>query len=436
MTPNLKRYLPKTLFGRALLIIVLPVAIMQIVVAYIFFNAHWSTVTASLSDSVAADVSLAVDLYKQAPGSERASKLNDMMQPHMELSVDLRDDEAFLTTKRRSLFSILDKTLQRSLNQSLEDPFWFDTTRYPNHIDIRVKVDDGTLTFIAARERVFARTGFVFIFWLVLASFLLTLISIMFIRNQAKPIAKLAAAAEAFGKGQDLAEYKPTGAAEVRLAGHSFLKMRQRISRFMEQRTALLAGVSHDLRTPLTRLNLHLAMQEDSEDNQAAREDLKDMETMLNGYLDFARGQVEEESVEVDINTFLHSIIEKIPDPKPDFQSGETFSVRLKAFMMTRAIENLLSNATKYGEKVRLSTASSNKSVTIAIDDDGPGIPEAQYSEVFKPFHRLDTARNQNVEGTGLGLSIASDIVRNHGGKIILSRSDLGGLRAEIQLPV
>ncbi|NNE57693.1 MAG: HAMP domain-containing protein [Hellea sp.] len=430
-----KKYLPKTLFGRALLIIVLPITIMQIAVVYIFFNAHWATVTASLSDSVAADVSLAVELYNQAPGPQTAEQLNAMMKPHMELSVGLRDDNAFLTARRRAFFSVLDKTLQRSLSQSLEQPFWFDTTRYPNHIDIRVKVDDGTLTFVAARERVFARTGFVFIFWLALASLLLTLISIIFIRNQARPITRLASAAEAYGKGQDIANFKPSGATEVRLAGQSFLKMRQRISRFMEQRTTMLAGVSHDLRTPLTRLNLHLALQDDTEENRAALSDLKEMENMLNGYLDFARGLSDEETVRIKLKPFLESVLEKHSGSRLEFIMKKDLSADLKPLMMTRAIENFLSNANKYGDRIQVSVHLQKPNIIISIEDDGPGISEAHYRDVFRPFFRLDTARNQNVEGTGLGLSIARDIVRNHGGKIELGESQFGGLKVDIYLP-
>jgi len=427
----LKRILPKTLFGRALLIIVLPVAILQIIVVYIFFNAHWLTVTANLSDSVAADVSLAVELYKEDPGAEKALALDELMRPNMELSVDLRNDAAFLTAKRRSFFSILDKTLQRSLNEALTDEFWFDTTRYPNHIDIRVKVDDG-----AAKERVFARTGFVFIFWLVLASFILALVSILFIRNQAKPITQLAAAADSFGKGQDIADFKPSGAAEVRLAGQSFLKMRRRISRFMDQRTELLAGVSHDLRTPLTRLNLHLAMQEDSEENRAARGDLKDMESMLNGYLDFARGQMDEESETVSLNEFLSSILSKYESPNLELKIGTDREILVKTTLMERAVTNLISNAQKYGDQIVVETSLSDSNTVIAIEDNGPGIPEDKLDEVFRPFYRLDSARNQNIEGTGLGLSIARDIIRNHGGTIGLMKASLGGLRAEIRLPI
>ena len=239
-----------------------------------------------------------------------------MLRPKMELSVALEEGDSLPVTTRDSFFSNLDKTLRRSLGDSLSDEFWFDTTRYPNHIDIRVAVDEGVLRFIAARERVFAPTGFVFIFWLITATVLLSLVSILFIRNQAKPITELADAADAFGKGQDISIYKPSGASEVRLAGQSFLKMRGRIRRHIEQRTTMLAGVSHDLRTPLTRLKLHLAMQEKSDENEAARQDIKDMESMLDGYLDFARGLEGEGTESVKLKAFMSGVISKMPEPQ------------------------------------------------------------------------------------------------------------------------
>jgi len=431
-----KKYLPKSLFGRALLIIMLPIAIMQMAVAYFFFNAHWNKVTANLSDSVAADISVAVQLYKQSPSINRAERLDDMLRPQMELSVALEEDDALPVTTRDAFFSNLDKTLRRSLGNSLSDDFWFDTTRYPNHIDIRVAVDEGVLRFIAARERVFAPTGYVFIFWLILATLLLSLVSIVFIRNQAKPITELAAAADAFGKGQDISNYKPSGASEVRLAGQSFLKMRGRIRRHIEQRTTMLAGVSHDLRTPLTRLKLHLAMQDKSEDNEAARQDIKDMEAMLGGYLDFARGLEGEGTEAVNIKAFLCDVISKCPEPAPELIASEAVDVNIRPQALERAVMNLLSNAQKYAQKSRVSLTQSESNIYIAVEDDGPGIPEAQREEALKAFQRLDEARNQNIEGVGLGLSIARDIAQIHGGALRLEESELGGLKAILRLPV
>ena len=433
---TLKKYLPKSLFGRALLIIMLPIAIMQIAVAYFFFNAHWNQVTANLSDSVAADISVAVQLYKQSPTVNRAERLDDMLRPKMELSVALEEGDTLPATTRDSFFSNLDKTLRRSLRSSLTDDFWFDTTRYPNHIDIRVAVDEGVLRFIAARERVFAPTGFVFIFWLITATVLLSLVSILFIRNQAKPITALADAADAFGKGQDISTYKPSGASEVRLAGQSFLKMRGRIRRHIEQRTTMLAGVSHDLRTPLTRLKLHLAMQEKSDENEAARQDIKDMESMLDGYLDFARGLEGEGTERVQMNEFLSNVISKMPEPQANLIALDTITADIRPQAFERAVMNLLSNAQKYAENCRVMLSQNENNVLISIEDDGPGIPEEKRSEAFKAFQRLDTARNQNIEGVGLGLSIARDIAQIHGGALRLDDSEMGGLKALIRLPL
>ena len=432
----LKRYLPKSLFGRALLIIMLPIAIMQMAVAYFFFNAHWDQVTANLSDSVAADISVAVQLYKQNPTVNRVERLDDMLRPKMELSVALEEGDSLPVTRRDSFFSNLDKTLRRSLGNSLTDEFWFDTTRYPNHIDIRVAVDEGVLRFIAARERVFAPTGFVFIFWLITATVLLSLVSILFIRNQAKPITELADAADAFGKGQDISTYKPSGASEVRLAGQSFLKMRSRIRRHIEQRTIMLAGVSHDLRTPLTRLKLHLALQDESAENDAARQDVKDMESMLEGYLDFARGLAGEDAEAVSMNLFLKDVLRKMPKLKAELIAPEDITASIRPQALERAVINLLSNAQKYAQTCRVTLSQNETHVFISVEDDGPGIPETKRREALTAFQRLDTARNQNIEGVGLGLSIARDIAQIHGGILRLEDSEMGGLKALMRLPV
>lgn len=428
--------LPKGLYARVLLIIILPIVIMQMAVTYFFFNAHWGTVTASLSDSVAADISVAVQLYQQAPSAERALSLDAMLRPNMELSVALEPEDSLPVTNRRAFFSALDSTLRRSLDQALSDPFWFDTTRYPNHIDIRVQVDEGVLRFFAARERVFAPTGFVFIFWLLTATVLLTLVSILFIRNQAKPIAELAEAANRFGRGQDIADFKPSGASEVRLAGQSFLRMRGRIKRYIDQRAVFLAGVSHDLRTPLTRLKLFLALQDSSDDVTAAKRDVKDMETMLNGYLDFARGLTGETASVNALKPFLEVIVAKMDTPKATLNVAEDLYAPIKPLALERAITNLVNNAQDFADTVQINVSSQAQMVRIDVEDDGPGISPEKIEDALKPFNRLDPARNQNRDGVGLGLSIARDIAQSHGGSLTLSRSKMGGLRARISLPV
>ncbi len=431
---GLKQHMPKSLFGRALAIIIVPIAIMQIVVAYIFFDAHWQTVTASLSDGVASEIALATQLYNEDPSEARASEVDVMLRRDMRLAMELRRGDVLPPNTRNAFFSNLDRTLRRALGETIERPFWFDTTRYPDHIDIRVAVDDGVLYFIAPRERVFAPTGFIFIFWLIMATLFLSLVSILFILNQARPITRLANAAEAFGKGRDIGNFKPTGATEVRQASQAFLDMRERILRHVEQRTHFLAGVSHDLRTPLTRLKLHLAMSEKNEDTAAALADLSDMEAMLDGYLDFAQGLAGEEATQTDISALLIDLCDASGVSEYDIEPE--LSALVRAGAIRRALSNLIENAKAYGGNTELSAKVSGESwLDITIDDDGPGIADADMERAFAPFVRLDLARGQNVKGVGLGLSIAKDTAQLHGGELILKRSPKGGLRAIFRLP-
>lgn len=434
---SLKRHLPKSLFGRALAIIIVPIAIMQVAVAYIFFEAHWQTVTARLSDGVAADIAVITELYVQDPGVERAQRLDAMIKPGMLLSVRLEEDGQLPLSTRRAFFSNLDRTLRRALGEVLsETPFWFDTTRYPNHIDIRVKVDDGVLYYIAPRERVFASTGFIFLFWMAMATAFLSLVSILFILNQARPIIRLADAADAFGKGQDIGKFKPSGATEVRQASQSFLDMRDRIKRHIEQRTTLLAGVSHDLRTPLTRLKLQMAMADESPDVIAARRDIADMETMLDGYLDFARGLAGEGAQEVDLSRLIFDIVDACPSPKPHYEFADSCVVSIREGAMKRALTNIVENARNYADHVKITLERApDDGHQIIIDDDGPGVPLGERARAFQPFVRLDAARSQNVKGVGLGLSIARDAAHAHGGDLVLTDSPMGGLRCIFSLP-
>ena len=427
------RFIPKNIYGRVAMIIILPIILMQIAVAYIFFNAHWGRVTATLSDSVTAEIAFAVELYEQAPSSDRVAQLDELMRPNMELSIDFVPLDTLPETERKSFFSNLDRTLRKAMNKSITDPYWFDTTRYPNHIDIRVAVEGGVLRFITPRERVFAPTGFMFIFWLMTTTVLLTAISIVFAKNQARPIIELAHAADSFGRGQNIGKFKPSGATEVRLAGQSFLKMRQRLQRHIDQRKAFLAGVSHDLRTPLTRLKLHFAMEEDMCEKAAG--DLIEMEEMLDGYLDFARGTASEARQPHRLDKVIEDTLERYNQPI-EFKKNSSPILDIQTLSFTRAINNLISNGLKYGTNVRVSLTQNNMNIFIDVDDDGPGIAEENRKAAFHPFQRLDEARNQNIEGVGLGLAIARDIIQSYGGTLTLEDSDMGGLKARIRLPL
>ena len=424
--------MPRSLVGRAILIVILPILVMQVIVTWVFFNAHWDAVTARMSEAVAGEVAVATDLYRDDPTAERAQALDAKFVEASDLSIALERGDTLPDARRPALFSNLDRTLEAALERRLEEAFWFDTTRYPNHIDIRVGVEEGTLRFIAARERVFAPTGYAFVLLLLATTIGLTLVSVIFIRNLAKPIVELAEAADAFGRGQSTEDFRPTGASEVRLAGQSFLRMRARINRFIEQRTAMLAGVSHDLRTPLQRLKLQLAISDDPEMGDA-RGDLAEMEAMLDGYLDFAKS----DSVEASESVSLRALVAEAAEAHDigDVQLNTDALLDLRPQAVRRALDNLMGNAVKYAPAQRVTLNREGDVMVVAVSDDGPGIPDALRETALRPFSRLAEGRNQNIEGTGLGLAIAQDIARSHGGKVSLSESDMGGLRAELRLP-
>lgn len=436
MRLGFKRYLPTSLFGRSLLIIVLPVALMQVAVTWSFFEEHWQTVTARLSESVAGDVAMVTALVERS-GPEAVDPIANLAFETLGLSVDLREGDILPTSRRTAFFRALDRSLRRALTARLDNEFWFDTTRYPEYVDIRVQVDAGVLRFIASRERAFATTGHIFILWIVGASTLLSAVSIIFIRNQAKPIQRLAAAAEAFGRGQDTAGFRPAGAREVRQAATAFIDMRERLVRYVEQRTALLAGVSHDLRTPLTRLRLQLALMPAGAERDAAVQDIAEMERALDEYLAFARGQSGEESTAEDLAGLCRGAAEKAA------RAGYTISLdvpdtlvhEVRPGTLDRALSNLVNNAVAHGETVRLSLVHTGGRIEFRVEDDGPGIAEDQYEEAFRPFSRLDPARNSNKTGVGLGLAIARDAARAHGGDVFLEPSGLGGLKAVLWIP-
>jgi len=439
----LKRRMPATLFARSLLIIVLPVALMQVAVTYVFFDAHWQTVTSRLSEGLAGDIAWAVESYREDPTPESFAKLSQRAEESMGLSIALQPGRVLPARRRdppvllEAFFAPIDRSLDRALGERLDAPFWFDTTRYPAYVDIRVGVEGGVMRILAPRDRAFATQGHIFVLWMTVATVLLTAVALLFIRNQVRAIERLANAAEAFGRGHVVAAFKPHGAKEVRRAATAFLDMRARIQRHIEQRTALLASVSHDLRTPLTRLKLSLALAEPNKRNADMKRDLADMEHMIDEYLAFARGEGGESSEAVKLRPLIEAVSEGARrlgaqvhvDADPDL----TATARPNA--LKRALANLVMNAAAHGEHVEVVARRGPQGLEIVVDDDGPGIPAEQHEEAFKAFARLDESRNQNAKGVGLGLAIARDVARSHGGDIALDRSPLGGLRAVVRLP-
>jgi two-component system osmolarity sensor histidine kinase EnvZ len=439
----LKRRLPATLFARSLLIIVLPVALMQIAVTYVFFDAHWQTVTSRLSEGLAGDIAWAVESYKEDPRPESFARLSQRAEDSMSLSIALQPGRKLPERRRdppvlmEAFFAPIDRSLDRALSERLDAPFWFDTTRYPAYVDIRVGVQGGVMRVLAPRERAFATQGHIFVLWMTVATVLLTAIALLFIRNQVRAIERLANAAEDFGRGHDTPAFKPHGAKEVRAAAAAFLDMRARIQRHIEQRTALLASVSHDLRTPLTRLKLALALAEPNSRTADMKRDLSEMEHMVDEYLAFARGEGGEAAESVPLRPLIEAVSEGArrlgAQVRVDADPDLTATGRPNA--LKRALANLVMNAAAHGEHVEVTARRGPKGLEITVDDDGPGIPPAQHEEAFKAFARLDESRNQNTKGVGLGLAIARDVARGHGGDVTLDRSPLGGLRAVVRLP-
>lgn len=431
-----KRLLPKSLYGRVALIVILPIFLMQSVITYVFFDRHWDTVTANQSANVAGQISLLTNLFEEAPTPEERRRVHDMALEKLDISTRFEPGNTIPARNKLSPFNLYNKTLNRQLAEELDRPFWFDTKSWPFYVEIRVQLSDGALVFLPFRDRVFATTGPVFVLWLIGTSLLLGSIAIVFLRNQVRSILRLAAAAEAFGRGRDMPGFRPSGATEVRRAGRAFIAMRERIKRHLDQRTTMLAGVSHDLRTPLTRMKLALAMFPDNSDAEELRRDVAEMEKMIGAYLEFASDiSSTGEPEQFDIGDIIREVAEEA-DAADRLNVSEipplAFEGRRAA--LKRAIANLVGNALKYADSAAIGVARRGHYIEITIDDDGPGIPADRRRDVFKPFYRLDEARSRR-EGVGLGLSIVREVSRSHGGDVVLDASPLGGLRATLKLP-
>jgi two-component system osmolarity sensor histidine kinase EnvZ len=428
--------MPKGLYARSLIIIIAPVVILQSVVAYVFMERHWQLVTQRLSAAVSADVAALIDIYETYPQDKDSAQLQRIAAERLGLDVDILRDMDLPPVGPKPFFSILDQALSEELRRRVARPYWVDTVGRSSVVEIRVKLDDGILRVLARRSQAYASNSHIFLLWMSGTSLVLLGVAILFLRNQIRPILRLAEAAESFGKGRDV-EFRPRGAREVRQAGQAFLEMRRRIERSVEQRTAMLNGVSHDLRTILTRFKLSLALFRQTPEVEDLGRDVDEMSRMLEGYLAFARGDAGEQAVETDLRQLLQELQADAERQghatSLDIAGDPTVTVRPDAFR--RLLFNLLSNAARHGERIALTANHEGRWLTVHVDDDGPGVPEAMREEVFKPFVRGDEARNQDEGGSGLGLAIARDIARSHGGEISLGDGPLGGLRATVRLP-
>jgi two-component system osmolarity sensor histidine kinase EnvZ len=432
---------PKGLYARSLLIVILPMALLQVGVAYLFMQRHWDLVTHRLSDAVARDVGAVVDLYRDLPLGADDRRLREIAADRFRISVDLMTPQPLPPTLPRRFFDFLDpltRALPRELKQQLKYPIWVDTVGKSGLMEIRVDLGFGVVRLITKRTLGYDANVHVFVFWMFGASLVLILVAILFLRNQIRPILKLANAAEDFGKGR-FHDFQPRGAREVRRAGYAFNEMKRRIERANEQRTAMLSGVSHDLKTILTRFRLSLAMLEGGPETQDLEKDVEEMQAMLEGYLAFARGDSGEAATPTDLSAMLEEI--RLDAERQGaavaLRVVGNLDVTVRPLAIKRCLGNLVGNAQRYGRlRVEISAAREGRFVAVHVDDDGPGVPADRRDDVFRPFFRLDEARNQDQSGSGLGLSIARDIARSHGGDVHLSDSPLGGLRASLRIPV
>ena len=435
---TLKAAMPKGLFARALLIIIAPMVLLQSVVAYMFMERHYNLVTQRLSGGVVQDIASLIEFYKLLPQDSNHVQLRQIAQEKLGLVVDFLSVNELPPPAPKPFFSLLDQALSEEVSKQIRRPFWVDTVGRSALLEIRIRLDDAVMRVFAPRGAAYVSNSHIFLEWMVGTSLVLITVAVLFLRNQIRPILSLADAAESFGKGREVPDFRPRGAREVRRAAHAFIEMKRRIERAIEQRTAMLAGVSHDLRTVLTRFKLERALIGEGSEVEAMRKDVDEMSRMLEAYLAFARGDSGEQSALTDMGEFLQEL--KSDAERNGHKSNVSFygdpivSVRPAAFK--RCLGNLVSNAARHAGSISITGHRDHRWLTLTVDDDGPGIPAQLREEVFKPFLRLDDARNQDEGGTGLGLAIARDIARSHGGEILLSDSPMGGLRATVRVPV
>lgn len=436
LTATVKRYLPKSLLGRSLMIIVTPLVILQLVSAAIFYETHWDKVTLKLARGVAGDIAAVISLLRRKPEPENRTWIYDVAARNMDLVVTLKE-KAVLPNSSQTPNGLLERMLTRAMKSHVGKPFLIDSESRSRQIVIDVQLPSGVLHVVTSRKRLFSSTAYVFVIWMVGTSLILFAVATIFMRNQVKPIRRLAVAAEDFGKGRDVSKFKPEGAAEVRQASSAFLAMRERIVRQISQRTDMLAGVSHDLRTPLTRMKLQLEMLKDDDGTAELKADITEMEHMLDGYLAFARGEGAEKPITVDLTALLHDAAAQARrrGGAVDLHTEGELTASLRPNAFRRCLTNLIDNAIQYAEHVSVRAGLRGDGIEITIDDDGPGIPEDQLDEVFRPFYRLEGSRNPGTGGVGLGLTIARDVIRGHGGDIVLGDSPNGGLRVRLKVP-
>jgi two-component system osmolarity sensor histidine kinase EnvZ len=431
----LKKVLPKRLFYRALLIVAVPVITIQLIITIVFFDSLWIKTNKGMTRTLVNEISAFVEAYQKEENDKQ--EVTNLFSLFLDLNIELVVDEKLSDQNKERWFSPIDRTLRRELKSKFSpEIFWFNTTNYKELVDLRIKYEDGYFKFLVPKDRVTSTSARIFALWITVPAIIMVIISLIFLKNQTRPITNLARAAERFGKGEDIEEFKPSGALEIRQAGHEFDKMRKRIERHLNQRTEMLSGISHDLRTPLTRMKLQLAFLKDKDAVDKLTDDINEMEKMLNEYLQFTSSSYVEKDEMFNLSELIEEIIKKYNNKNISHNLIPRIYINGRKNLINRSLNNLIDNGLKYANKVEISLTKKNTNLFIIIDDDGPGIPKKEHENVFKPFYKMDKGRNDSKSSVGLGLSIASDIIKSHGGNIMLEKSKFNGLRVKIFLPV
>jgi len=431
----IKNILPKKLFYRALLIVAVPVIVLQLVITIVFFDSLWIKTNKGMTRALVNEIQTFIEVYNN--GNYEKDEIINLFSLHQDLNIKFIEDQNFNYTYNERWFSPIDRTLRRELKSKFGlQLFWFNTTNYKELIDIRIKYQSGYFKFLIPKDRVSSTSARIFGLWITVPAVIMVIISLIFLKNQTRPITALARAAEKFGKGEEIEEFKPSGAAEIRQAGYEFDKMRKRIIRHLNQRSEMLSGISHDLRTPLTRMKLQTAFINDKDISKKLTMDIDEMEKMLQEYLQFTSSSYLEKDKSFNLSSLIEEVVDKYNNKNIKKIIPPEIYFNGRKNLIKRCINNLIDNSIKYGNKLNIELTKKNNNLFIKIDDDGPGIPEEEYENVFKPFYKINKGRADSKSSVGLGLSIASDIIRSHGGNIKLEKSSLNGLGVKIFLPV
>jgi len=430
-----KNFFPKRLFYRSLLIVATPIIILQLIITIVFFDSLWMKTNKGMTRALVGEIKTFIAAYDN--GKYNNNDLSGLFSIYLDLNVAYKDEKFFKKEFNNRWFSPIDRNLRRELKANIgSENYWFDTTAYKELIHITIKYNTGHFEFFIPKDRVSSTSARVFGLWITLPALLLIIIAIIFLKNQTRPILNLAKAAERFGRGEDIDEYRPSGALEIRKAGFEFDKMRKRILKHLNQRSEMLSGISHDLRTPLTRLKLQLALMKDQDLSKKMSLDIDEMEKMLNEYLQFTSSNYQEKNETFNISELIENIISQYANTNIFMKIIPRIYMDGRKNLIQRSINNIIDNAIKHGKKIDISLSKTKNNILILINDDGPGIPKHEYENVFKPFYKLDKSRGESKSSVGLGLSIALDTIKSHGGNIVLGKSPLNGLSVKIFLPV